>query len=101
MMRQILVVAMGISILIVNVAACGIATRGMTLNSSMRTITMPGTDRRRFLKNAAAATRTALAATTAIVKTRRSANESLRVGLLGMCGRMRAHVTALAASTIV
>jgi len=57
---------------------------------------MSGTDRRQFLKNAATATGAALAAAPAIAKARRSANESLRVGLLGMGGRMQAHVTALA-----
>jgi len=57
---------------------------------------MPGTDRRQFLKSAAAATGTALAAAPAIARTPRSPNDTIRVGLLGMGGRMRSHVTALA-----
>ncbi|MDP6466513.1 MAG: Gfo/Idh/MocA family oxidoreductase, partial [Pirellulaceae bacterium] len=57
---------------------------------------MSDKDRREFLKSAAAGTGFALAATAAIAETQRSANEPIRVGLLGMGGRMRSHITALA-----
>ena len=56
---------------------------------------MSNTGRRSFLKGAAAATGTVLAAAPAIAKSRQSANDRIRVGLLGMGGRMRAHVTSL------
>ncbi|MCA9132186.1 MAG: Gfo/Idh/MocA family oxidoreductase [Planctomycetales bacterium] len=57
---------------------------------------MPATDRRRFLENTAAATGAVLAAAPAIAQTPKSASGRLRVGLLGMGGRMQAHVSALA-----
>ncbi len=57
---------------------------------------MPDTNRRQFLKGAAVTTGTSLAAAAAIAKTRKSANDRIRVGLLGMGGRMRSHVAALA-----
>ncbi len=56
---------------------------------------MPDTVRRQFLKTTATAAGTALAAAPAVAQTPRSPNDTIRVGLLGMGGRMRAHVTAL------
>jgi predicted dehydrogenase len=55
---------------------------------------MTNSNRRKFLKTSAAMAGTCLAAP-AIAKGRMSANERIRVGLLGMGGRMRSHVRAL------
>ncbi len=56
---------------------------------------MPDTDRRQFLKTTATAAGTALAAVPALAQAPRSPNDTLRVGLLGMGGRMRSHVESL------
>ena len=55
--------------------------------------------RREFLKKSTAVAGTALVAAPAIAKSRAGANDRIRVGLLGLGGRMRAHVTALAQMT--
>ncbi len=55
---------------------------------------MADTDRRDFLKSTAAVTGAALVAAPAIAQAR-GANDRIRVGLLGMGGRMRSHVAAL------
>ena len=60
---------------------------------------MPDSDRREFLKSSAAAAvagATVIAAP-AIARSSQSANDRIRVGLVGMGGRMRAHVACLAA----
>ncbi len=56
---------------------------------------MQNTDRRKFLAGSAAAVGTAMFTAPAIAKSRASANDRLRVGLLGLGGRMRSHVCAL------
>ena len=57
---------------------------------------MQNTERREFLKKSAVAVGAAAVAAPAIARSRASANDRIRVGLLGMGGRMRAHVLALA-----
>ena len=52
-------------------------------------------NRRTFLKSAATATGAALIGAPAVGKSRLSANDRIRVGLLGLGGRMRSHVAAL------
>ena len=52
-------------------------------------------DRRLFLKGSAALASAAVAGVPALARTLPSANDRLRIGLLGMGGRMRAHVEAL------
>ncbi|NOX55034.1 MAG: Gfo/Idh/MocA family oxidoreductase [Planctomycetes bacterium] len=52
-------------------------------------------NRRGFLKKSAVAAGATLAAP-AIAKSRQSANDRIRIGLVGLGGRMRAHVQALA-----
>ena len=52
-------------------------------------------NRRNFLKTSAAMTAASVIAAPAIAKNAKSPNERIRVGLLGMGGRMRAHVEAL------
>lgn len=56
---------------------------------------MHDTDRRQFLKTTATVAGTALAAAPAVARTPRSPNDTIRVGLLGMGGRMASHVAAL------
>ncbi len=56
---------------------------------------MHDTDRREFLKKSTAAAGAALVAAPAIAKGRASANERVRVALLGLGGRMHSHVAAL------
>jgi len=56
---------------------------------------MPNQPRRSFLKNTAAAAATISAAAPALAKSRRSANDTIRVGLVGLGGRMASHVRAL------
>ncbi|MCA9160757.1 MAG: Gfo/Idh/MocA family oxidoreductase, partial [Planctomycetales bacterium] len=56
---------------------------------------MTDTDRRQFLKTTATAAGTALAAAPAVARSPRSPNDTIRVGLLGMGGRMASHVAAL------
>ena len=60
---------------------------------------MHETDRRQFLKKSTAAAGAALIAAPAIAKSRTSANDRIRVGLLGLGGRMRSHIQALAQMT--
>ena len=60
---------------------------------------MHETDRREFLKNSTAAAGAALIAAPAIAKSRTSANDRIRVGLVGLGGRMRSHIKALAQMT--
>jgi len=55
---------------------------------------MQQTNRRRFLKSSAAAGAGVLAVP-AIAQSRASANDRIRVGLVGLGGRMRAHVACL------
>ncbi len=55
---------------------------------------MPNTNRRQFLKTSTLAATAAIAAP-AIAQSRAGANDRIRVGLLGLGGRMRAHVAAL------
>jgi predicted dehydrogenase len=55
---------------------------------------MPESTRRGFLKNSALAAGSAVAAP-AIAKSRAGANDRIRIGLLGLGGRMRSHVAAL------
>lgn len=57
---------------------------------------MPSKDRRAFLQQSAAATGAAMFAAPAVARNRLSANDRIRVGLLGLGGRMRSHVAALA-----
>ena len=56
--------------------------------------TMTNTNRRSFLKTSAAVAGAYLAAP-AVARSRLSANDRIRVGLLGMGGRMHSHVAAL------
>lgn len=55
---------------------------------------MPNTNRRQFLKTSTLAATAAIAAP-AIAQSRAGANDRIRVGLLGLGGRMRSHVAAL------
>ncbi len=57
---------------------------------------MHSPNRREFLKSSAAAAGASMAAAPAIAKSRLGANDRIRVGLVGLGGRMRSHVTALA-----
>jgi predicted dehydrogenase len=57
---------------------------------------MPASNRRTFLKTSATITSVAALGAPALAKSRLSANDRIRVGLLGLGGRMRAHVAALA-----
>ncbi len=57
---------------------------------------MSETGRRNFLKSAAVATTGAAMITApAIAKSRKSPNDRIRIGLVGMGGRMKAHIDAL------
>ena len=56
---------------------------------------MENASRRKFLAGSAAALGSAAFAAPAIAKRRASANDRIRIGLLGLGGRMRAHVRAL------
>lgn len=56
---------------------------------------MGSTNRRDFLAGSAAAVGSAAFAAPAIASSRASANDRIRVGLLGLGGRMRSHVRAL------
>ncbi len=56
---------------------------------------MPAKTRRSFLKASATITGAAAIGAPALAKNRLSANDRIRVGLLGLGGRMRAHVAAL------
>ena len=60
---------------------------------------MSETNRREFLKGTAAAAGAVTLAAPAIANSRLSANDRVRVGLLGLGGRMRSHVAALAQMT--
>ncbi|MBM3999672.1 MAG: Gfo/Idh/MocA family oxidoreductase [Planctomycetes bacterium] len=60
-----------------------------------RTQGVPGADRRSFLKTATVAVGSAIAATPATGRASLGANDRIRVGLLGLGGRMRSHVAAL------
>ena len=55
---------------------------------------MPNTNRRQFLK-ASAVLGTSMVAAPAIAEDSRSPNDQIRVALLGLGGRMRAHVASL------
>ncbi len=72
----------------------------MKLSSSQKDRTMTKTDRRNFLKSSAAV---AAAGTTVVgmpaIARSRNPNDTIRVGLLGLGGRMRAHIQSLAAMT--
>ena len=57
---------------------------------------MQHTNRRDFLKRSAAAAGATMVAAPAVAQRRAGANERIRVGLLGLGGRMRAHVSSLA-----
>ena len=57
---------------------------------------MKSTNRREFLKTSAAAAGAAAVAAPAIAQDARSPNDQVRVALLGLGGRMRSHVAALA-----
>lgn len=57
---------------------------------------MTKSDRRQFLRKSVTAAGAAAVSAPAIAQNRLSANDRVRVGLLGMGGRMRAHVRALA-----
>lgn len=52
-------------------------------------------NRRTFLKESATVAGAAVMAAPAVAKSRLSANDRIRVGLVGLGGRMRSHVTAL------
>ena len=56
---------------------------------------MPVTSRRTFLHGSAAVAGSTLFAAPAIARSRASANERIRIGLLGLGGRMRSHVMAI------
>ena len=56
---------------------------------------MQSSDRREFLKKSAVAAGAAIVAAPAIAKSSNSANDHIRIGLLGLGGRMRSHVRAL------
>ena len=56
---------------------------------------MPSPTRRQFVKASAVAAGASMFAAPAIAQSSASANERLRVGLLGLGGRMRAHVACL------
>ena len=56
---------------------------------------MQETNRRRFLKSSAAAAGAGVLAVPAIARSRASANDRIRVGIVGLGGRMRAHVACL------
>ncbi len=56
---------------------------------------MPSPSRRQFLKASTAAAATAAVAAPAIAQSTKSPNDRVRVGLLGLGGRMRPHVAAL------
>ncbi|MHC4402456.1 MAG: gfo/Idh/MocA family oxidoreductase, partial [Planctomycetota bacterium] len=60
---------------------------------------MAETNRRRFLQASAAAAGAPLVAAPAIAARRASANDRVRVGLVGLGGRMRSHVAALVQMT--
>jgi predicted dehydrogenase len=60
---------------------------------------MHDTNRRQFLKSTAAVTGAAMVAAPAIAKGQQSANERIRVGLVGLGGRMHSHIGALAQMT--
>ena len=57
---------------------------------------MPNSNRRDFLKTSAAVAGTSLFATPAIARSAQSANDRIRVGLVGLGGRMRFHIASLA-----
>ena len=56
---------------------------------------MNNTDRRQFLKKSAVAAGAAAIAVPAIAKEGKSPNDQVRVGLLGLGGRMNSHIAAL------
>jgi predicted dehydrogenase len=56
---------------------------------------MPNSSRREFLKSSAAAAGASLWAVPAIARSAQSANDRIRIGLVGMGGRMYHHVAAL------
>ena len=58
---------------------------------------MPSSNRRQFLQSSAAAAGASVMAAPAVASSRLSANDRIRVGLVGLGGRMRAHVACLAA----
>ena len=58
---------------------------------------MPNSNRRDFLKSSAAIAGASAIAAPAIAASRASANDRIRVGIVGLGGRMRAHVACLAA----
>ena len=57
---------------------------------------MPKNNRRSFLKTSATVASAAAIGAPALAKSRLNANDRIRVGLLGLGGRMRSHVAALA-----
>jgi predicted dehydrogenase len=57
---------------------------------------MSDSNRRQFLKSSGAAAGAAAMAAPAIASSRLSANDRIRVGIVGLGGRMRAHVACLA-----
>lgn len=56
---------------------------------------MPNSNRRAFLKSSAVAAGASVLAAPAIARSAQSANDRLRIGLVGMGGRMHSHVAAL------
>jgi predicted dehydrogenase len=56
---------------------------------------MPHSNRREFLRSSAAAAGASVFAAPAIARSAQSANDRIRIGLVGMGGRMYHHVTAL------
>jgi predicted dehydrogenase len=58
---------------------------------------MPSSNRRQFLQASAAAAGVSAIAAPAIANSRQSPNDRIRVGIVGLGGRMRAHVACLAA----
>ena len=57
---------------------------------------MQNSNRREFLKSSAAVAGASMVAAPAIAKSRLGANDRVRVGLVGLGGRMRSHIAALA-----
>jgi len=58
---------------------------------------MPRSNRRQFLQSSAVAAGASAIAAPAVASSRLSPNDRIRVGLVGLGGRMRAHVSCLAA----
>jgi predicted dehydrogenase len=63
--------------------------------SSCESYAMSSTNRRQFVKTSATLAAAGAFAAPSIAKSTRSANDRIRIGLLGLGGRMKAHVSAL------